>query len=95
MKYRKKPVVIDAWKICDANMQMIRTLVAVHNIGTLYEQWDCESMINRYTLVIHTLEGDMKASNGDYLVKGVKGEFYAVKEDIFKQTYEVVEEYRQ
>lgn len=43
-------------------------------------------------LVIRTLEGDMTASYGDYIIKGVKGEFYPCKPDIFNETYELVEE---
>lgn len=40
---------------------------------------------------IHTLEGDMIVSPGDYVIKGVKGEFYPCKPDIFEQTYEPIE----
>ena len=44
------------------------------------------------TLVIHTLEGDMEASIGDYIIKGVNGEFYPCKPNIFTKTYEEVTE---
>jgi len=40
------------------------------------------------SVVIHTLEGDMKANMGDWIIKGVKGEFYPCKPDIFEATYE-------
>ena len=60
-KYRKKPVVIEAY------------------------QTDTE-------LDIHTLEGIMHASVGDYIITGVHGELYPCKPDIFKETYELVEE---
>ena len=43
-------------------------------------------------LVIETLEGDMTARIGDWIIKGVKGEFYPCKPDIFETTYELVEE---
>lgn len=43
-------------------------------------------------IVIHTLEGDLKASYGDFVVRGVKGEHWAVKPDIFAATYEAVTE---
>lgn len=43
------------------------------------------------TLTIHTLEGDHKAIVTDYIIKGVKGEFYPCKEEIFEQTYDIVE----
>ena len=42
------------------------------------------------TMTIKTLEGDMTANVGDYIIKGVKGEFYPCKPDIFEQTYEPV-----
>lgn len=41
-------------------------------------------------VVIHTLEGDMVAEKGDYIITGVKGEKYPCKPDIFEQTYEVI-----
>ena len=44
-------------------------------------------------MYIETLEGTMTASLGDYIVKGVNGEFYPVKSDIFNKTYEVIEEW--
>lgn len=59
MKYRKKPVVVEAYKT------------------------DKE-------VIIHTLEGDMKASIGDYIITGINGEEYPCKPDIFEKTYEVV-----
>jgi len=43
-------------------------------------------------LIIHTAEGNMKASRGDWIIEGVKGEFYPCKPDIFKATYDKVEE---
>lgn len=60
-KYRKKPVIIEAY------------------------QTDKE-------LIIPTLEGDMKASVGDYIITGLRGEQYPCKPDIFNKTYEKVEE---
>ena len=42
--------------------------------------------------VIHTLEGDMLVGDGDWIIKGVQGEFYPCKPDIFEKTYEKVEE---
>jgi hypothetical protein len=45
-----------------------------------------------YFLEIHTLEGDMRADVGDWIVRGVKGEFYPCKPDIFEATYDLVDE---
>lgn len=82
-KYRKKPVVIEA-------MRFLRT-----NGRDVWEWADSKPMYdhnqNVIGLRIYTLEGDMKAEFGDWVVKGVKGEFYPVKDDIFRATYEPVE----
>ena len=79
-KYRKKPVVIEAIQWIGNNLSEIDNLIGrtVDNKET--------------TLVIHTLEGDMEASIGDYIIKGVNGEFYPCKPDIFDKTYEEVTE---
>ena len=78
-KYRKKPVTIEAIQWLGTNLSEIDDCVgeSIANKGT--------------TLVIHTLEGDMEASIGDYIIKGVKGEFYPCKPDIFLATYEEVD----
>lgn len=76
MKYRKKPVVIDAVQWVGDNLDEIEGFVGENML------YDNEG-IN-----IYTLEGDMKATIGDYIIKGVKGEFYPCKPDIFNQTYE-------
>ena len=80
MKYRKKPVVIDA-------IQYLRE----DNISSCMDF--CPDMIyneedNEYE--IKTLEGNMRISKDDYIIKGVTGEFYPIKEDIFEMTYEKV-----
>ena len=79
-KYRKKPVVIEAIQWAGNNLSEIYNFIGrtVDNKET--------------TLVIHTLEGDMEASIGDYIIKGVNGEFYPCKPDIFDKTYEEVTE---
>lgn len=86
MKYRKKPVVIEAIQFQD-NAEVITQLSDF--IGdTIYVNYTNKD--NPY-LRIETLEGDMKASVGDYIIKGVNGEFYPCKPDIFEKTYEKVE----
>lgn len=83
MKYRKKPVVIEAvqWVV---NIECEEKLRA----------WGCPFVAVPMTdrLIIPTLEGDMKCEAWDYIIKGIKGEFYPVKPDIFEMTYEAVEE---
>jgi len=78
--YRKKPVTIEAIQWTGDNTNEIL------NFGTnsVYKVPEC------HDLIIHTLEGDMKASEGDYIIKGVDGEFYACKPGIFEKTYEKV-----
>jgi len=78
-KYRKKPVVIDA-VIWDGS--------AVKMEEFLQTDWGIAN--DKDELVIFTLEGDMFASIGDYIIKGVQGEFYPCKPDIFALTYEEV-----
>jgi hypothetical protein len=79
-KYRKKPVIIEAIQWLGTNLSEIDDFIgeSITNKGT--------------TLIIYTLEGDMKASIGDYIIKGVNGEFYPCKPDIFDKTYEEVTE---
>lgn len=84
MKYRKKPVVIEAvqWNGRNASDILFFAGFDKKNIGDLYDGMP---------IVIHTLEGDMTANIGDYIIKGVNGEFYPCKPDIFEKTYEKVE----
>lgn len=78
-KYRKRPVVIEAVQWTGENLLEIL-------------QFSKDSFIDRdnYTLKIETLEGVITASRGDYIVKGVDGEFYPCKPDIFEKTYDEV-----
>lgn len=78
MKYRKKPVVIDAIQWNGENFQEISEFVGEHLIET------------EKSIQIKTLEGNHILSVGDYIIKGIKGEFYPCKPDIFEKTYEQV-----
>lgn len=90
MKYRKKPVVIEAFKY-DGDF--------MHSNGDYYapdlavDALNCGIMkfINKGDLIIKTLEGDMTVNVNDYVIKGVNEELYPCKPDIFKKTYEKVE----
>lgn len=86
MKYRKKPVIIEAVQFEDNSDRIIEIheFMGGDTIRVNYEDKD-----NPY-LKIETLEGTMKASVGDYIIKGVNGEFYPCKPDIFEKTYERV-----
>lgn len=79
-KYRKKPVMVEAVKWDGTNKVEIQ-----HFMGRYLD----ENTIFQH-LIIPTLEGDMIASCGDYIIKGVHGEFYPCKPDIFVKTYEEV-----
>lgn len=81
MKYKKKPIVIEAMQWNDFNLDEVLRFLGVN--GTLK---------SRDTILIDTLEGLMKASIGDFIIKGVNGEFYPCKPNIFEKTYEKVEE---
>ena len=86
MKFRKKPVVIEAMKFTNETKDQVYGFVtcnksASFSDGTL-----------RPTLQIQTLEGVMTANIGDWIIKGVNGEFYPCKPDIFDMTYEHVDE---
>ena len=86
MKYRKKLVIIEAIQFEDNSDRIIEIheFMGGDTIRVNYEDKD-----NPY-LKIETLEGIMKASVGDYIIKGVNGEFYPCKPDIFEKTYERV-----
>ena len=85
-KYVKLPVVIDAmeWDGTYDAAETIRLWVA-RNGGNVVALSGFPS--DGPTLLIATLEGDMKATTGDFIVRGVQGEFYPVKPDIFAATY--------
>lgn len=84
MKYQKKPVVIDAWKVFD------------FGLDDKLPEWTFQAFIDRnigetgedgFDYYVNTLEGKMYFNNGDYLIKGVHGEIYSCKSDIFEETY--------
>ena len=85
-KYRKKPVVIDAIHFTGDNplTVMLEWVPSVNDgrVGEFRTDGDA--------LIISTLEGDMRADPGDWIIRGVKGEFYPCKPDIFAATYEPV-----
>lgn len=83
--YRKKPVVIQAWQLTHKN---IRT-----HIPEFIEQLTIEQTAGgELSAKISTLEGVMTASQGDWIIRGIHGELYPCKPDIFEQTYEAAGE---
>lgn len=82
MKYRKLPVEIDAtvWDCSEEKLIIIQA-------------WAGDKIVtvdDKGFLLIETLEGSMIGNVGDYIIRGIKGEVYPCKPDIFKETYELV-----
>ena len=81
MKYRKKPVVIEALEWRGSNEKEMRNF---------FKSVDFSNFSFNNGLIITTLEGKHRADVGDFVIKGVKSEFYPCKPDIFEMTYEEV-----
>lgn len=79
-KFKKKPVVIEAeqWEASQESFAKILEMGCMPSPGEMGSE----------TCVIKTLEGNMIASKGDWIIKGVNGEFYPCKPDIFEKSYE-------
>ena len=88
MKYRKKPVVVEAILFTRNNFDE----VVLFTNGTAHTLRIEKRIDGKCTCVIPTLEGEHIATEGDYIIKGVKGEFYPCKPDIFEATYEMVDD---
>lgn len=80
-KYRKKPVEIEAIQLAVGRAETISSWMKSHGVTP---KWDGRSF------TIPTMEGEMRADHGDWIIKGVKGEFYPCKPDIFAATYDAV-----
>lgn len=80
MKFRKKPVVIEAKQWLGTNADEMHDFIG--------NQMSWHPITKG--LFIHTLEGVHAANAGDWIIKGIKGEFYPCRPDIFEQTYEAV-----
>lgn len=85
-QFRKKPVVIDAFQFI-SDIPPLDSRCA-ENTGEMFLQFPVYVDEQGAFLLIDTLEGKMRANSGDWIIKGVKGEFYPCKDDIFQLTYE-------
>ena len=81
VRYRKKPVVIEAVKFTGINDKQIETFTGP---GIVWRP----AVGNTDALMVNTLEGSLQAAPGDWIIRGVKGEFYPCKPDVFAATYE-------
>ena len=87
--FKKKPVVIEAMQYPG---------MREHGDAVVVLDWLDKHGVENYHdrgLIIKTLEGDMRADPGDWIIKGVQGEFYPCKPDIFQQTYDEVEQWNE
>lgn len=80
--YKKKPIIIEAYQLTKFNLPQI----------SHWMKRECTWIGGGedIKLVISTLEGKMSANLGDYIIQGIRGEFYPCKEDVFNETYEKV-----
>lgn len=83
-QYRKRPVIIEAIQLTKENFADVLTFC--NNAGNIIA-----SNENNMGVSISTLEGTMLADIGDYVIRGIKGEYYPCKPDIFERTYEEVD----
>lgn len=84
MKYKTKPVEIEAIQWLGTK-QSFDAILAMGNV-----RWRA-GVMGTYTFIIETLEGEHIASKGDYIIKGLKGEYYPCKPDIFEVKYEPID----
>lgn len=84
-KYVKRPIAIEALQWTGENRREIFDFCSLSYVNVDFETTEPK-------LMIQTLEGPMQASIGDFVIKGIHGEFYACKPDIFEKTYDLLEE---
>jgi hypothetical protein len=87
-KFRKKPVVIDAIQWTGDNLKEVIGFTGRHHSSAEWTWERFEKVVRTDGLKIFTLEGPLKAAVGDWIIRGVHGEFYPCKPDIFAATYE-------
>ena len=94
LRFTKRPVTIEAIQWTGKNLREVITFTdgppdtRSHHAGMAWEAY--ADLVARDGLKIYTLEGKMSAAIGDWIIKGVKGEHYPCKPDIFAATYEAV-----
>lgn len=92
-KFRKRPVVIEAMQWDGTSEGATPILHWVHSHGERIKyrcnrEWSCSGREEDHHLIIDTLEGQMRADPGDWVIRGVQGEFYSCKPSIFATTYD-------
>lgn len=94
MKFRKKPVMIDAFQLRSGETlpDWFCTALLEGRVRFPNSYIDGDGAVANAPAFIQTLEGEMRADDGDWIIRGVKGEIYPVKDEIFMATYEAVVE---
>jgi hypothetical protein len=87
-KYRKKSIVVEVVQWNGINRGEIEMFCGHDNVEFKVEILSDSTL--GLQLIVKTLEGDMVASRGDYIIKGICGEFYSCKEEIFEKTYGLI-----
>ncbi len=88
MKYKKKPIIIEAEQFVVWDLKKIPPFVDLHGVKfPIYKDDN-----NQPYVIIPTLEGQHIASHLDFIIKGIQGELYPCKPDIFEKTYEEVKD---
>lgn len=94
MKFRKKPVVIDAVQYLGHNLAEVLEFTGKHRDWhkwfASFEEYQAHVEADGHRFKILTIEGTMDALPGDWIIRGVSGEHYPCKPDIFEKTYEAV-----
>lgn len=84
-RYRKKPVVIEAWQLGSGKPmpQWLNEAIETHGVTVFHDSRGLSS-----AMLIATLEGNMSVSAGSWIIRGVKGELYPCDDEIFRMTYD-------
>lgn len=90
-KFIKKPVAIEAVQWTGSNLKEIIEFSGLHESAKKWSWEEYEKVVADEGLKIFTLEGKMNADINDYIIKGIKNEFYPCKPDIFEMTYDLLE----
>lgn len=89
-RYRKKPVVIDAWR-WEGDPKVLLDMLQAGEKDYVYPQGMRYNEETK-TVLVETLEGTMACNVGDWIIRGISGEFYPIKDAIFRATYEEVQQ---
>ncbi|MAK64730.1 MAG: hypothetical protein CMF75_08360 [Maricaulis sp.] len=87
-RYRKKPVEVEAMRLTEASRNTVMNWMICGGAKPRLRRAPGQAELRQ--VLVPTLEGNMAADMGDWIIKGVAGEFYPCKPEIFEQTYELV-----